>query len=201
MTKKEQQKKLRREYKKKFFIDVRDIFIFLGFLFLIKIFILDFGFVSGHSMEPNMKDGQIIVIKKWNILFNEQEKGLHFYDKVALRNVRIEGVERPLSLAKRVIGLPGDKIKIKDGDIYRNGYKVDEHSIKEKAVQPNQTFVIKDNEIFVMGDNRNHSTDSRHFGPLPLNNVSGEISANFDAKWLSTFLLKTRTLVHLEPNL
>jgi signal peptidase I len=201
MTPKEKKKQIRKQRKKRFLTDVRDIFIFMGILLLLKVFVVDFGFVYGHSMEPNIKDGQLIVIKKWNIFLDEPNKGLSFYDKIALKNVRIEGQTKPLSLAKRVIGLPGDKIKIMDGYIYRNGKKIREPLIKERAIQPDQTFQLEDNEIFVMGDNRNHSTDSRHFGPIPIKDISGKIVANVNAQWLSSFFQKIRVSLHLEENI
>ena len=174
-------KKLRRVLE-----DIRDILIILGLILLFKAYILDFCLVFGHSMEPNIKDSQIVLIKKWDIHLGEKGNGLNFYDTVVINDLTIEGVKQPINIVKRIIGLPGDKIEIIEGEVYRNGKKLEEPSIKEKAYQINQSFEIKEGQIFVMGDNRNHSTDSRHFGPVSIEKVSGEVIANFDAKWLAS---------------
>ena len=71
----------------------------------------------------------------------------------------------------------------------------------KRANQPDQTFQLKENEIFVMGDNRNHSTDSRHFGPIPKEDISGKIIANVNAQWLSSIFQKIRVSLHLEENM
>lgn len=166
----------------------RDFMIIVGLILLVKIFIFDFGFVDGESMEPNLKDGDLLLIKKWdvNLKPKDRNKGLKFYDEVVLKDVVFESKERPIDIVKRVIGLPGDHIEIINGSVYRNGKRIDEPSIKEKAKQTNQTFDIKDGQIFVLGDNRNHSTDSRHIGPQPIKKVSGIVIGHFQARTLAS---------------
>lgn len=82
---------------------------------------------------------------------------------------------------KRVIGLPGDTIEIKDGAVYRNGERLIEPYIKE-PMRPAGTVSrveLGDDEIFVMGDNRNESCDSRFLGPIPLSHVIGTVFFTF----------------------
>ncbi len=64
---------------------------------------------------------------------------------------------------KRIIGLPGDTVEIVNNDLYRNGEKIEEPYIKEKMHQLDFQTTVPDSYAFVMGDNRNHSSDSRTF--------------------------------------
>ncbi|MCK2000168.1 signal peptidase I [[Brevibacterium] frigoritolerans] len=193
-----QKKQKRKELKKEFFSYIRDIFIITGLVFLVKIYVLDFGIVYGHSMEPNLKDNQIILIKKWDIHLGEKGNGIDFYDIALVDNVEFNGEKQPINIVKRVIGLPGDHIEIINGDIIRNGKKIKEPLIKEKASQMDQSFVIEEGQIFVMGDNRNHSTDSRMIGTLPISKVSGEVIANFQADGFIKLSQQLRLFLHLK---
>ncbi len=76
---------------------------------------------------------------------------------------------------KRVIGLPGDNIESNMGQIYRNGEPLTEPYVKEKILSDFEAFQVPANHIFVMGDNRNRSSDSRQIGPVPLSNLQGKV--------------------------
>jgi len=78
-------------------------------------------------------------------------------------------------LIKRVIGLPGEILEYKNNHLYVNGRIVKESFLKEET-EDFETMSIPDGEIFVMGDNRDHSTDSRVFGTLPISHILGEAS-------------------------
>ena len=83
---------------------------------------------------------------------------------------------------KRIIGIPGDSIMVKDGQIYVNGNQLNESNYLDETVYTSggeylaegQTIAIGDNEYFVLGDNRPHSSDSRTFGPISENQVKGK---------------------------
>ncbi len=81
--------------------------------------------------------------------------------------------EPPRDFIKRVIGLPGDSIKVSDGTVHVNGTPLVEDYIKERPFQDYETVVPNDS-LFVMGDNRNNSSDSRYWGPMPLKNLKGQ---------------------------
>ena len=84
-----------------------------------------------------------------------------------------------VSYIKRVIGLPGDHIEIKDGNVYRNGEKLEEEYLREVKTETQEEeysdVIVPENTIYVMGDNREQSKDSRSFGCIPYDRVNGYI--------------------------
>lgn len=89
------------------------------------------------------------------------------------------------SYIKRVIALPGEHLEIKDGKVYINGEELDEPYLQEGVVttvdsnQPYYDLVVPENCVFVMGDNRTASTDSRAFGCIPLEKLEGTVWIRF----------------------
>ena len=89
------------------------------------------------------------------------------------------------SYIKRVIALPGEHLQIKDGKVFINDKELDEPYLEENVLtyvgkgQPYYDLVVPDNCIFVMGDNRNYSTDSRAFGCIPLEKIEGKVWIRF----------------------
>lgn len=83
--------------------------------------------------------------------------------------------EREHMWVKRVIGLPGDTIESRQGQIYRNGELLAEKYLDEKMVTDIEPVTVADGHIYVMGDNRNRSSDSRLIGPIPLTNIQGRV--------------------------
>jgi signal peptidase I len=166
--------------------------IILGFVLsmIIGIFVIQPYKVDGHSMEPSLNDSQRIYAWKLNHTLNKLPK----YGDIVIIDSRVDRersfmddfkehpIIRILSgtsndeifYVKRVIGLPGDTIVITNGKLYRNGEELSEPYIKEQMeIGSNQEWKVPEGSIFVMGDNRNHSKDSRMIGPVPLNHVMG----------------------------
>ena len=113
--------------------------------------------VHGMSMNPTYKDGDII-------------HGRRIFITPAYEDVvvfRFQGI----SAIKRVIGLPYDEIKIKDGVVFRNNEKLSEPYATGKTLG-DMSISLKEDEYFVMGDNREHSSDSRLFGPIKRDNIN-----------------------------
>lgn len=121
--------------------------------------------IDGSSMEPNLHHGEFVIVSKVNYKLGEPERG----DVVVFdfpRNITQEYI-------KRIIGLPGDQIMIRDGQVYVNGEALVEPYLKMEP-QYEGEWVVEDNELFVLGDNRNNSSDSHNWGMVPMENVVGE---------------------------
>jgi signal peptidase I len=78
---------------------------------------------------------------------------------------------------KRVIGLPGDRLEFAMGRVYLNGELLSEDYIKEKMISDLDPVLVPEGHIYVLGDNRNRSSDSRQIGPIPLENIQGKVIA------------------------
>ena len=114
--------------------------------------------VIGISMSPSLDNGQVVLVDRFSLrLLNPQrEDVVCFYPK---------GNENSHLYVKRIIGLPGETVQIKDGYVYVNGVRLLENEVFDKIEEPGlaQTeFVLKEGEYFVLGDNRNNSEDSRN---------------------------------------
>ncbi|MCL5674231.1 MAG: signal peptidase I [Candidatus Omnitrophica bacterium] len=134
----------------------------LGYLFAIKGVV--FYKIPSNSMKPTLeKNDRIIGI---NVNPSDLKRGdivTFLYPKASKK-----------ILVKRIIGLPGDKILIENGDVFINNKKITEPYIKEKPVYDLKTKVPK-GDVFVLGDNRNNSFDSSIWGPLPINDIIKKI--------------------------
>lgn len=123
--------------------------------------------VHNVSMQNTLVEDERLVIDKWSYYFSEPKRG---------NIVIINGPEYPARIVKRVIALPGEQIEIHDGLVYINGEQLREPYIKgiTLAGQADFTFVVPEDKVFVMGDNREHSEDSRSFGPVALDSIEGK---------------------------
>lgn len=111
----------------------------------------------GESMEITLQDGDKIVINKLAYLFLDPKR----YDIIVFKQ---SGNEHSYYNIKRVIGLPGERIKILDGIVYINGEALAEPMVAEPIRIPglaDEDFTLDEDEFFVLGDNRNNSEDSR----------------------------------------
>lgn len=127
---------------------------------LIRTFIVTPIRVNGDSMDPTLKDKELMILKKYDTDYNR-------FDIVVVDD-SVEGS----NLIKRIIGLPGEKIKCKDGKIYINGKKMDDVYGFGKTSDFLEVK-LKNNEYFVMGDNRGVSKDSRMFGAVYHDELKG----------------------------
>lgn len=121
--------------------------------------------VDGFSMIPTLEDGEFVLVSKLNYKFGSIERGdiIVFYFPMDPKQ----------ELIKRVIGLPGDHISVGDGKVTVNGQVLDEPYIAE-APRYYGEWDVSEGQLFVMGDNRNDSSDSHSWGLLPFENVVGK---------------------------
>ncbi len=125
--------------------------------------------VDGPSMEPNFATGQFVLVSRVNYLIGEPQRG----DVVVFKypgNPQEDYI-------KRVIGTPGDTVEIRDAKVYVNGGLLDEPYINEPCLPrmcQDNAWELGATQYFVMGDNRNHSSDSRAFGAVERDLIIGE---------------------------
>ena len=153
---------------------------FIFILLVVKFFFFDFGRVDGQSMEPTFIDDQVFLINRLTYLFAAPER----YDIVQI----VDPVNKKL-IVKRVLGLPGEVITIKQGKVWKQQgaraaiEEVDERYLPAEvytniiAQSHPARYLVEDNHYFVLGDNRGNSTDSRVFGPVDRSVIVGKVLA------------------------
>ncbi len=129
---------------------------------------IQYSIVDGSSMEPNLHNGQRLLINKISYNSSPPKRG----DIIIFPPPHIANPNK--DYIKRVIGLPGETIEIIDGVVYINGSPLDEPYIEEPTNNNLVPRIIPGNEYFVLGDNRNNSTDSRHGWTVPLSDIVGK---------------------------
>lgn len=130
--------------------------------------------VDGHSMEPTFFGDDRLVVSRVNYLIGSPQRG----DILVFNSLVQSEAEQGVMLIKRVVGLPGDTVELREQQVYINGELLLEPYIKEDCMINrcrDNTWELASNEYFMMGDNRNNSRDSRRFGPVPITKIVGQV--------------------------
>jgi signal peptidase I len=141
------------------------LLIALAIFFAIHFMLQNFR-IEGSSMEPNLLDGQYVLVLKTPYWFgNNPSRG-----EIIVAHHPTGGED----VIKRVIGLPGETVEVKrDGSVYIDGQKIEEPYISSPPGMPHPAEVVPLDNYFVMGDHRDVSADSRVWGTVPRNDVVG----------------------------
>jgi signal peptidase I len=123
--------------------------------------------VRGNSMRPGIEDGDRILVNHLSFWLGGVERG----DVVVMRYP----LDPALDYIKRVVGLPGDEIRIRDGLVHVNGKLLDEPYLGESDPYTRLLIIVDPGTYFVLGDNRLRSSDSREFGFVPEDFVRGKV--------------------------
>ena len=145
------------------------IILLIAFLFILmfRTIVLERTIVNGNSMNPTLSDGDICFTRKFDV---EPTR----YDIVI---ARIEGK----TIIKRVVGLPGDTLVVKNGSLYINGVLVPpeyDFYTGEAGVLSDE-YIVGENEYFLLGDNRGGSYDSRYIGSVEKGDINGVVICRF----------------------
>lgn len=175
------------------------IIMALAVAMLVHIFLVQPTRVSGESMENTLHNGDLLLVGKWMHVMRE----LPEYGDIVIIDSRVQrqrswkdDLAEPMMnyvsifdksaqghdvWVKRVIGRPGDVLEFKDGHVWRNGQALKETYTKDAMMNysRNTPVTVPENSVFVMGDNRNHSSDSRFIGPVPVDHVLGRVFYHF----------------------
>lgn len=161
------------------FLDfIETIVIALSIFLVVYLFFMQPHQVNGQSMVPNFKNGEYLLTDKVTYRMREPKRGevVVFHAPQAAHCPQGTGCD----FIKRIIGLPGETIEVKDGHYYINsqllveGYIPDDYETEPGQFMRNQRQVkLGSNEYFVSGDNRPYSSDSRAWGPIDKNKIVG----------------------------
>ena len=149
----------------------------------IVVFLVQRDNVYGDSMKPTLSSGDVIYAQKISTYFNSYKRG----DIVILDGHDMEGYNGKEYLVKRIIGLPGETVKIEDGNVYikpadsTEFYLLQENylpegtktSMMDDAKKKGNEIVLGENEYYCLGDNRPVSNDSRNLGPFTADRIKG----------------------------
>ena len=193
------------------------IIIAVALALLVRYYIGTPTIVQQTSMTPTLKENERLWLNRWCRTIKKmpqrgdirtfeapsvtkvKEEQIDLSNPVAVYNNEPQGVLRKFSYyvlengkksyIKRVIGLPGDYVEIKDGGVYINGEKLKEDYLKSGVVTDMiqggrdvsyfNNFTVPENCVFAMGDNRPGSTDCRSFGCIPLDKIEGKVLFRF----------------------
>lgn len=151
---------------------IETIVVFGAIFAFVYLFVAQFHKVQGSSMVPTFHTGDYLITEKITYRFRNPKLG----DIVVLKNPRDESQD----FIKRVIAVPGDTIKISNHQVYLNSQPLKEPYLPPGTPTPagaflteGQTFTAASNQYFVFGDNREHSSDSREWGPVKKEEIIG----------------------------
>lgn len=158
-----------------FVMEILETVTFVGSLFIvIYLFFMQPHQVRGSSMDTTFRNGEYILTNKLSYRFGTPQRG----DVIVFKSPE----NKDIDFIKRIIGLPGDKVMVRDNIVYLNGSPLEEKYI-QGTTQVHEGGFLKDGEpvtvplghLFVMGDNRQRSSDSRTFGPIPQQDIIGKV--------------------------
>ena len=151
------------------------VVISLAIIIPARYYLIQPFFVYGASMEPNFSDGQYLIVNEIGYRFNNPQRGEVVVFKYPLNPSQY--------YIKRIVGLPGETVKVKDGrviicdQIFSEGRVLDESSYlpKNRITSGDIEIKLGENEYFVLGDNRQASSDSRRWGRLSEEYIIGQV--------------------------
>lgn len=157
-----------------FFIEIFETLVVFGAIFaLIYLFVAQFHKVSGNSMVPTMHNGDFLITEKISYKFGSPKHG----EIIVLKNPRNESQD----FIKRIIAVPGDTIKIEKSSVFVNNQPLKESYLPTATPTRSGAFLNEEaiikagpNQYFVLGDNREHSSDSREWGPVTKEEIVGK---------------------------
>ncbi len=157
---------------------IQSIVLALAVFVLFYLFVAQPNEVKGSSMFPNFKDKQYLLTEKISYQFNEPQRG----DVVIFKAPASEPCAADeCEYIKRVIGVPGDKVMVKEGDVYLNGEKLDQSFLPEMVYSSPGEYMeegiekeVPEGQYLCFGDNRPNSRDGREFGPINRDLIIGK---------------------------
>ena len=150
----------------------------LGLAFFIRTFVAEPRYIPSGSMLPTLEIGDRLIVEKLSYYSHPPQRGdiIVFAPPPQLQE---QGFEQDQAFIKRVIGLPGNTVEVKNGHVFIDRQLLTENYIAEAPNYPMSEMVVPPGQFFVMGDNRNNSNDSHIWGFLPRANIIGHACFRF----------------------
>ena len=156
-----------------FFLDILEVIVFAIAIFLfVYLLLLQPHKIKGDSMQPNFPNGEYLLTDKVSYRFREPKRG----EVVVFEAPQTAGEE----FIKRIVGLPGELVSVKEGAVFIDGKKLDETYLAPEVITLSGNFLkegeevlVPQAEVLVLGDNRLHSSDSRAWGFVPKGKITG----------------------------
>jgi signal peptidase I len=143
---------------------------------VLNLFVVQVTEVRQRSMEPTLEQNDRVLVSKLDYRFGPPLRG-----DIIVFNPPIPDASIPY--VKRVIAVAGESVDLRNGNVFVNGQQIDipeaHGATQAQAPQIVYPFVVPEGQIFVMGDNRTFSSDSRTFGPVPVGNIIGKVILRF----------------------
>lgn len=167
---------------KKYLKWIRTVLLALLLAFVFRSYLFASYVVDGESMEPTLYDGNLLMVNK----------AVYDWSEIDRQQVIVFHANEEEDYVKRVIGIPGDEIEFKNDQLYVNGVLLDESYLDD--LRPNDglpftedftleeatgSATVPEGHLFVMGDNRRDSLDSRYFGFVPEDTVVGKVDIRY----------------------
>lgn len=145
---------------------IETVAVALVLTLVIRHFVVESFVVRGNSMESTLHDGERLLVSKFSYRLHPPQRG----DIIVFRSP----VSRGDDLIKRVIATQGERVEIVNGQIYMDGKALDEPYISRRDLSNLEPQRVPEGKVFVLGDNRPNSEDSRFFGAIELNRIKGK---------------------------
>ncbi|MFD1067881.1 signal peptidase I [Oceanobacillus locisalsi] len=157
--------------------------LLIAVFLIIRTFLFENYVVNGKSMEPTLYDGNLMMVNT----LTDQVSNIHRFDVIVFH------ASEENDYVKRVVGLPGETVEYKDDKLYVNGEYIPEDFLEEEKekgdadpltedftlLQATGERTVPEDELFVLGDNRGDSLDSRSIGFIPVEEVVGKVDITY----------------------
>ena len=158
--------------------DFKNLFIWIVIALIIRWQVIEPRWIPSGSMLPTLEIQDKILVEKITPKLTSKSNLSNLKNKIIVFNAPEQlikaGYESDIALIKRVIGIPGDKVEVKEGNLYLNDI-IQKNYISEKNINYSAgPFIVPEKSLWVMGDNRNNSMDSHIWGFLPYEKVIGK---------------------------
>ena len=158
--------------------DLKNLLIWIAIALIIRWQVIEPRWIPSGSMLPTLQIKDKILVEKITPKITSKTNLSKLKDKIIVFNVPDQlinaGYDADTALIKRVIGVPGDKVEVKEGNLYLNNTAQDKYVSDKNINYSIGPFIVPEQSLWVMGDNRNNSMDSHVWGFLPYQKIIGK---------------------------